>query len=157
MIFRKATFVVVLGRDMVLAIQKQLSIKQWHKIVMIPNWADPFIIQPIDYDENPFISYLGLNGKFIVQYSGNMGLIHDMETVVEAARELQMDKRIHFLMIGGGGKLWKIKEMANSYQLQNITFLPYQSRAAPRTNRCPRAAGETCGPRGVTQMPPSVK
>jgi len=31
-------------------------------------------------------------------------------------------------MIGGGGKLKKVQDMALSYQLKNITFLPYQPR-----------------------------
>jgi glycosyltransferase involved in cell wall biosynthesis len=57
-----------------------------------------------------------------------MGLTHDMETIIKAARHLVRDETVQFLLIGGGGKLSKIKDMARYYKLQNVTFLPYQPR-----------------------------
>jgi glycosyltransferase involved in cell wall biosynthesis len=127
-VFRKASFIVVLGRDMRSLLRSQLPGKEGDKVVYIPNWADPAIISPIERGENPFIKSLGLENKFLVQYSGNMGLTHDMETIVEAAHELREDRAIQFVMIGGGGKLSKIEEMARVYKLNNMTFLPYQPR-----------------------------
>jgi glycosyltransferase involved in cell wall biosynthesis len=127
-IFREASFIVVLGRDVQKVVQNRMPLNQRHKVVYIPNWADPSLIRPLEFAENPFIKQLGLEGKFIVQYSGNMGLSHDMETIIDAARELQNDGTIHFLLIGGGGKLSKIKEMVRSYKLHNVTLLPYQPR-----------------------------
>lgn len=41
------------------------------KISIIPNWAPP--IQPLDRASNPFRSRHGLEGQFVVAYSGNMG------------------------------------------------------------------------------------
>jgi len=127
-IFRKASFIVVLGRDMKKLLRSRLPGKEGDKVVYIPNWADPTIISPIERAENPFIRSLGVENKFIVQYSGNMGLTHDMETIVEAAHELRDDHTIHFIMIGGGGKLSKIRGMAKDYELSNMTFLAYQPR-----------------------------
>jgi len=127
-VFRKASFIVVLGRDMRSLLRSRLPGKEGDKVVYIPNWADPTIISPTGRAENPFIKSLGLENKFIVQYSGNMGLTHDMETIVEAAHELREDDAIHFVMIGGGGKLSKIRGMARGYELSNMTFLPYQPR-----------------------------
>ncbi len=127
-IYDAASFIVVLGRDVKKRIQDKLPAEQHEKIKFIPNWADPELICPVDQSRNPFISELGLDGKFLVQYSGNMGLTHDMETIIEAARRLNKDQDIYFLMIGGGGKLGKIKAMARSYRLRNVAFLPYQPR-----------------------------
>jgi glycosyltransferase involved in cell wall biosynthesis len=127
-VFRKASFIVVLGRDMKELLRSRLPGKEGAKVVYIPNWADPMIISPIGRAENPLIKSLGLENAFIVQYSGNMGLTHDMETIVEAAHELREDNATHFVMIGGGGKLEKIKGMARGYELSNMTFLPYQPR-----------------------------
>ncbi|HDL01805.1 MAG TPA: glycosyltransferase WbuB, partial [candidate division Zixibacteria bacterium] len=127
-IFREASFIVVLGRDVQKVVRNRMPLNQRHKVVYIPNWADPSLIRPLEFAQNPFVKQLGLENKFIVQYSGNMGLTHDMETIIDAARELQNDRTIHFLLIGGGGKLSKIKEMARSYKLHNVTLLPYQPR-----------------------------
>ena len=127
-IYQSASFIVVLGRDVQNRIRDQLPAKQHRKVKYIPNWADPELIFPIDQSRNPFIIELGLNGKFLVQYSGNMGLTHDMETIIEAAQTLRHDNSIHFILIGGGGKLKKIKNMVQDFSLKNLTFLPYQAR-----------------------------
>ena len=126
--FRKASYIVALGRDMQELVRANLPVRDHLKVVYIPNWADPSVICPVNPASNPFINELGLKNKFLVQYSGNMGLSHDMETIIEAARELSGDETIHFVMIGGGGKLGKIKGMAAHYNLTNVTFLPYQPR-----------------------------
>lgn len=127
-IYRSAHFIVVLGRDMQELVRRQMPSIHRSKVVYIPNWADPQLIQPMPFEKNRLIQQLGLQNKFVVQYSGNMGLTHDMETIIEAAIELREDHNIHFLLIGGGGKLPEIKATAARYRLHNMTFLPYQPR-----------------------------
>jgi glycosyltransferase involved in cell wall biosynthesis len=127
-VFRKASYIVALGRDMQELVRADLPSEERPKVVYISNWADPSVVCPVDPESNPFIKELGLQNKFLVQYSGNMGLSHDMETIVEAARELNGDQTTHFVMIGGGGKFNKIKDMVSHYKLTNMTFLPYQPR-----------------------------
>ena len=135
-IYRAASFIVVLGRDVQKRIREQLPTEQHEKVEFIPNWADPDLICPIDHSYNPFINELGLDGKFLVQYSGNMGLTHDMESIIEAAQALRNDESIHFVLIGGGGKLTKIKKMVEDYGLKNVTFLPYQPRESLKYSLC---------------------
>jgi glycosyltransferase involved in cell wall biosynthesis len=133
-VFNQSSYVIVLGRDVQNNIRNQLAMKDRNKVVYITNWADPYLIQPVDIKNNPDIDEIGLEGKFIVQYSGNMGLTHDMETIIEAARELKDLERVHFLMIGGGGKLKAIRGTATTYGLKNMTFLPYQPREKLRNS-----------------------
>jgi len=135
-IYESASFIVVLGRDVKNKIKEQLPSNQHEKIYFIPNWADPEMICPTDQSCNPFISDMGLNEKFLVQYSGNMGITHDMETIIEAAQALRDDGDILFILIGGGGKLSKIKRMVENYGLNNVVFLPYQSREFLRYSLC---------------------
>ena len=54
------------------------------RIVTIPNWPDP-VIRPIQRDGNPVRAALGLEGRFTVAYSGNFGLAHPLDAVLEAA------------------------------------------------------------------------
>ena len=117
-------------------IQAQVLADDLHKVVYIPNWADPSIIYPIEHVENPFIKQLGIEDKFLIQYSGNMGLAHDMETIIEAARSLCAYESVKFLLIGGGGKLEMIKEMILRYKLQNIVLLPHQPRENLKNSLC---------------------
>jgi len=123
-----AAAVIVLGRDMEEKIREKLDRSEWGKIRMIPNWSDEDAIRPIGKGENPFLREIGLSpSTFIVQYSGNMGLSHGMETIVEAARRLQ-DMPVRFLFIGGGGKREKIGKMVADLGLKNVLFLPYQPK-----------------------------
>lgn len=73
------------------------------KISIIHSWAKPEAIVPIAKRENWFAWKYNLVNKFTVLYSGNMDRCHDINTILEAAKELQ-DEPIQFVWIGGGAK-----------------------------------------------------
>ena len=93
------------------------------KIHLIPNWAPP--IAPCDKFNNPFRRQQGLEGGFVVAYSGNMGLAHDFDTILAVAESLR-GRHIVFLMIGDGPRRAEIQRAANSRGLDNMRFLPSQ-------------------------------
>ncbi|MHC4585044.1 MAG: glycosyltransferase family 4 protein [Planctomycetota bacterium] len=127
-VMQNAAAVIVIGRDMEKKVREKLNPREWKKIRVIPNWSDGDAIIPVEKEENPFLREIGLEpSTFIVQYSGNMGLSHDMETIVEAA-DLLRDLPVRFLFIGGGGKREKIGKMAADLGLMNVQFLPYQAK-----------------------------
>lgn len=97
------------------------------KFRIIHNWVDEAFIKPIAKTENWFAAQQGLQDKFIVLYSGNIGLSYDLETVIAAAERLK-DKNIAFLFIGEGGKKKKLQALVAQGQIQNVKFLPYQPR-----------------------------
>lgn len=55
-----------------------------------------------------------------IVFAGNVGKLQSVETVVEAAKLLQDEGRIHIHIVGGGVALDKCADMANG--LDNITF-----------------------------------
>lgn len=123
-----ASAVVVLGRDMEEKVREKMDRSGWSKIWVIPNWSDGDAIRPVAKEGNPFFLEIGLSSStFVVQYSGNMGLSHNLETIVDAARRLQ-DLAITFLFIGGGGKRETIETMVANLKLDNVRFLPYQPK-----------------------------
>lgn len=97
------------------------------KIEVIPLWTDNSFLQPIPKNENPFVVKWGLKDKFTVMYSGNMGLTHPVELLVDIAHRLQEDEDIFFLLIGGGHKFSMLEERIKSADLRNIRLLPWQS------------------------------
>lgn len=100
------------------------------RVHVIHNWADAEQIQPIAPAENPLRHAWGLDGKFVVGYSGNLGRGHDYATLLEAATALRDDPRIVFLIIGGGAQLEPLQRAIAERQLGNFIFQPYQPRAA---------------------------
>ncbi|RUT07189.1 hypothetical protein DSM106972_024500 [Dulcicalothrix desertica PCC 7102] len=94
---------------------------------MIHSWANSKAIVPIAKKENWFAWKHNLVDKFTVLYSGNMGRCHDMNTIIEAAKELK-DEPIQFVFIGDGAKRKEVMQEAELFGLTNFIFLPYQDK-----------------------------
>jgi glycosyltransferase involved in cell wall biosynthesis len=72
---------------------------------------------------------LGAEGKFLVCYVGTMGMAHGLETLLEAAAQLQpQNPDVLFLLIGEGAEKERIKALAVSRSLTNVRFLDQQPR-----------------------------
>lgn len=71
----------------------------------------------------------GLAGKFVVMYSGNLGLAHPFESMLDAAERLQSTlPSVVFLFVGSGPRLPWVKQQVDQRQLRNVRFLPFQPR-----------------------------
>lgn len=97
------------------------------KISVIHSWANPDWIVPIAKQDNWFVHKYNLASTFTVLYSGNMGRCHDLDTIVEAAQQLQQES-IRFVFIGGGAKRQPCMDKIARLGLQNCLFLPYQAQ-----------------------------
>jgi glycosyltransferase involved in cell wall biosynthesis len=97
------------------------------KIQVIHSWADHKQIVPIEKADNWFAQEHELVEPFTVLYSGNMGRCHDIDTIFEAMMQLR-DQPIKFVCIGNGAKREELKVKAKQYGLDNVLFLPYQSK-----------------------------
>lgn len=95
------------------------------KISVVHNWADEKFIKPVSKSENKFIEANNLQGKFVVQYSGNIGASYELEIIVETANMIK-DDDIVFLFIGDGVKKKILEQLVEKYKLTNVRFLPYQ-------------------------------
>lgn len=125
--FHGAEGVVVLGRDMRKLVQETYEVPD-SQIHYIPNWS---VIEPEatpGAEETELWRSLGFKDKFVVQYSGNMGLWHDIDTLVRAAARLTSESRIQFLFIGDGRRKQRAFELAAELEAKNITWLPFQQK-----------------------------
>lgn len=75
---------------------------------------------------NPFVADNKLEDKFIVQYSGNIGLTHKVEVLLEIAKKIKFNNKIVFQIIGKGPRLNTLKVIAKENNLKNCQFLPFQ-------------------------------
>jgi len=124
-VFKKSDKVVTLGERMKHTIVSNYKIREY-KIHIIPNWADGERLYPLERKDNPFIRKFNLEGMFVVQYSGNMGLAHEFETILKGAEKLKDREDIIFQFIGGGAKREEIESFVKKNNLKNIMLLPYQ-------------------------------
>ena len=98
-------------------------------IMVIANTGVEQDIVPVAHASNPFRRQYGLDGYFVVEYSGNLGRAHEFETVLQAARLLQNagEDRILFLIIGGGPGRAEFVDRVGKLSLRNVRFLEAQS------------------------------
>lgn len=100
------------------------------RVRVIPNWADMEAIRPVAAADNPLRLEWGLNGKFVVCYSGNMGRAHEFDTILRAAERLAgKAEALVFLFIGGGAQRRMVEDEVRRRGLANVQFRPYQDRA----------------------------
>jgi len=125
-VYRDAARIIVLGPRMADVVKRTAPASRHDKFEVIPNWADGDAIRPRVPADNPMRQDLGLADKLVCIYSGNMGMVHDMKTLVEAATRLKHLGKVHFLFIGGGGKRDWIESTFKDCGLTNVTLLPYQ-------------------------------
>jgi colanic acid biosynthesis glycosyl transferase WcaI len=100
------------------------------KISIVENGVETALFAPaVPEASSALREQLGLQGKFLLCYVGTMGLAHGLETLLDAAAQLQdRNREIFFLLIGEGSEKDKIKALADSRGLSNIRFLDQQPR-----------------------------
>ncbi len=97
------------------------------RIHTIPNWVDEQTTRPVPHASNPLVKEWGLEGKFVVGYSGNLGRAHEFETILRAAEILKNDADIVFLVVGGGRQMPELKRRLSSMGIAaSFCFQPYQ-------------------------------
>jgi colanic acid biosynthesis glycosyl transferase WcaI len=127
-LLRRFDRIVVLGRDMRDLVAGKLG-GDSARIAIIPNWGDVDEIVPMPAGSNMLRRELGLEGKFVVQFSGNIGRTHDLDSVLAAAYALRDRTDIRFLLVGQGGKLRGATDELARRGLHNVILLPRQPRA----------------------------
>jgi colanic acid biosynthesis glycosyl transferase WcaI len=96
------------------------------RVEVIPNWASTVDALPRPTAESQTRRRVGLGSCFVVGYSGNLGRAHEFETLLGAARLLQTDPDLAFLITGGGAKATALQQSVQAQGLTNLVFQDYQ-------------------------------
>jgi len=128
-LYRAMERISVVGRDMEVLVRNKMADGISTKIVILRNWADVDQIVPSLREQNELLKQLGLNGKFVAQFAGNIGRLQGIETLLETAKILRgVDNDIHLLFIGSGAKKRWLEDAVKENALDNVTILPNRPR-----------------------------
>lgn len=95
-------------------------------VTVLPIAVDTEHLRPIAKKDNPFAAQYGLKDKFVVLYSGKMGMGHNIELILEAAELLRDNTQLQFVFIGFGPKYEVVEKFIAEHQSRNILLLPLQ-------------------------------
>jgi len=114
----RADGIIVLGEDMKSRLVAR-GIPE-HMILVVENWADGNEIVPSPFPDGPLV----------VDYSGTLGLAHELHTIAEAMRQLRDNVRFRFMFVGGGARRAELEAFCREQRISNAEFRPYASRSA---------------------------
>lgn len=120
-ICRRADRIVALSSEMKAYILAHRDYPE-NAVKIIPNWyADHGPMAP-DRENNPFRQVT--KDRFTVSYFGNMGTMQDMQTILQAVRELR-DEDVFFLFAGHGNKMEALRDTVQAEGIDNIKIYPF--------------------------------
>ena len=98
------------------------------KIDVVENWADGSGLVRIPEGEGRLRGEMGLNGRFVVLYSGNLGNAHDfsgLEMAIEQITQIRRD--VVFVFAGEGAQKARLMKRFSGRE-DFVRFLPYRER-----------------------------
>ena len=122
---RRADRVVAIGETM----KRRLEAKgaRPERLHVIPNWVDTTLIEPVSRD-NPWAHEQGLDGRFVVMHSGNIGHAQDLDALIRAAASLRDLERLSVVLVGFGARHADYVELVRDLDAENVSFREYQPR-----------------------------
>lgn len=135
---KRSDLVITVGRDLVETVEKRFEGKKVPKTVMINNWIDEDEIYPLPENNERVLAFkkkYGLDNKFVIMYSGNIGLYYDLENLIKVIERFGTGTRtadgreVVFAFIGAGTVLDKLVSYVKERNMDNVKFIPYQDKA----------------------------
>lgn len=135
---KRSDLVITVGRDLVETVEKRFEDKKVPKTVMINNWIDENEIYPLPENNERVLAFkkkYGLDNKFVIMYSGNIGLYYDLENLIKVIEKFGTDNRtadgreVVFAFIGAGTVLDKLVSYVKEHNMDNVKIIPYQDKA----------------------------
>lgn len=97
------------------------------RVHVIPNWVDTEALVPVER-ENGWAREQGLDGRFVVMHSGNIGHAQNLDALIRSATFLRDLDRLAIVLIGSGARRNEFGALAELLEVDAVRFLDYQPR-----------------------------
>lgn len=128
---KKSNLIITVGRDMQETLEKRFNNKKVPENVVINNWMNEDEVYPLEKNNKKIVEFkkkYDLDNKFVIMYSGNVGLYYDLENIIKIIEKYKDLKDIVFAIIGEGAIKDKLVEYCNEHAMKNVRFIPYQPK-----------------------------
>lgn len=127
---QQANKVIIVGRDMIETLQKRFQ--KMVPYAYINNWINEKEIYPLPEDNARVLKFkrkYGLENKFVIMYSGNIGLYYDLLNILKTIEKFTETEDVIFAFIGEGSVLEELRTYKEAHHLSNVVFIPYQPKS----------------------------
>ncbi len=107
---------------------KKIKQKVDRDLIFFPNWVDTNTFYPLNNREQLKAKWNYLPDDIIFLYSGAIGVKQGLENLLKTAAELINENHIKFIICSSGPYKQLLQEEAEKKNLNNISFLPVQSK-----------------------------
>lgn len=134
---KQSDLIITVGRDLVETVERRFKGKKVPKTVMINNWIDENKIYPLPKSHPKVMEFkkkYKLVDKFVIMYSGNIGLYYDLENLIKVVERFGKDSKaaddrdVVFTFVGDGSVLNTLKIYVSEHHMDNVIFIPYQNK-----------------------------
>ena len=114
---RQSDLIITVGRDLVQTVHNCVKGRKVPKTVMINNWIDEKEIYSVEAEYPRVVAFkekYRLQHKFVIMYSGSVGLYYDLENIMKVIEEVNPGTRaadsreVSFAFVGAGSVLDKL-------------------------------------------------
>ena len=128
---KRSSCVIVPGRDLQETLSERFGGVGVPGSAVINNWADDQNVVPLPKSDprvSAFRREHGMDDKFVVMYSGNLGLYYDLPNILEVIAKFKNRDDVLFSFVGQGAVKPRLEAYASENGLSNVAFLPYQPK-----------------------------
>lgn len=134
---RHSDLVITVGRDLVETLKKRFNGQHVPDVVLINNWVNEKEIYPLEPGNKKVLEFkkkYGLEDKFVIMYSGNIGLYYDLENLLKVIKKFPPGtkaangREVVFAFVGAGSVLDKLIQYKKEHHLDHVIFIPYQKK-----------------------------
>lgn len=144
---RQSDLVITVGCDLVDTLKNRFKGHKVPKYAMINNWIDEKEVYPLPQNHERVVAFkrqYGLEDKFVIMYSGNIGLYYDLEKLMKVMKQFRKGytlkgvyesgpvtadgKEVVFAFVGAGTVLDKLVLYTKKHHFENVIFIPYQDK-----------------------------
>ena len=144
---KRSNLVITVGRDLVETLNKRFKYKKVPKCAFINNWIDEKEIYPLPSDDENVLAFKrrnNLDNKFVIMYSGNIGLYYDLPKLMNVIKRFRKGttesgeyetgcktsdgREVVFAFVGSGSMLDTLVDYKKRHNMENVVFIPYQEK-----------------------------
>jgi glycosyltransferase involved in cell wall biosynthesis len=96
------------------------------KIVAVDNWVPGEVIEPMASSSSRVWNQWRRGSEVTIMYSGNLGLGHDLDTLLQAVDITRRQLPVRVMFVGGGPMVGPLEKLTKQLRLDSIDFYPGQ-------------------------------